>query len=42
MRLGSTVEKIKAGKAVSPYDMDAIDPSYVSTVINPEDNSSRQ
>jgi hypothetical protein len=26
---------------ISPYDMDAVDPAYICTVFNPEDNMAR-
>lgn len=37
-----TTSTYVSGVAASQYDMDAVDPEYVCTVINPEDNMARQ
>jgi len=31
----------KGDRATTPYDMNAVDPTYIAAVINPEDNMSR-
>jgi hypothetical protein len=31
----------RGDRATTPYDMNAVDPTYIAAVINPEDNMSR-